>query len=427
MPAPPPSRSSLGRFLTLGGMAARIAGGVIGQRVRHGRAGIDWQPVGELLGEVLGNLKGPVLKLGQMGAQWQDILPEPILQALTRLQNQVPPLPYAHLHEHLRQRYGCAPETLFRQIDPQPCAAASLAQVHRAVTADGQPVILKIQYPGMEAICRADLRQLRRLLPLGRLFKAPAGQLEALYRELERSIVAELDYGLELQRLQQYRRHFGQWRGLRLPEPHEALCRPGILVLSEERGLPLSAVHQASPAVRQRLADTLVDWLIAQAFDLRLLHADPHAGNFAYTAEGELLVYDFGCIQPLSGELLQAYARTWQALRDGSVEQLERAFQGLGTRQPASAPPWGLYRQLIGLLHPLLQPGTCWDFAASPLHRQAMQLSPEVFSTLGSLQPSASTVLLNRTLEGHYWNLLRLGAPVALAGRLERAIGTLQP
>ncbi len=86
MPAPP-SRSSLGRFLTLTGMAARIAGGVLGQRVLHGRAGIDWQPVGELLGEVLGSLKGPVLKLGQMGAQWQGILPEPILEALGRLQN----------------------------------------------------------------------------------------------------------------------------------------------------------------------------------------------------------------------------------------------------------------------------------------------------------------------------------------------------
>lgn len=422
MPALPPSRSSLGRFLSLTGMAARIAGGVLGQRVLHGRAGVDWQPVGELLGEVLGSLKGPVLKLGQMGAQWQGILPEPILDALGRLQNQVPALPYAQLHSHLCQCYGGDLDAVFRHIEPLPFAAASLAQVHRAVTVDGQAVILKIQYPGMAEICRADLQQLRRLLPLGRLFKAPAAQLEALHRELSRSIAAELDYGLELQRLQVYRRHFAGWPGLRLPTPHEDLCRPGILVLSEEPGLPMSGVGQASPEVRQRLADTLIDWLLAQAFELQLLHADPHAGNFAYTPDGELVVYDFGCIQPLSPELLQVYINTCRALQQGSVECLERAFQGLGSRQPQSAPPWGFYRRLIELLQPRLQPGAHWDFATSQLHQQALQLSPEVMGMLGSLQPSAATVMVNRTLEGHYWSLLRLGVPVALANRLEEAL-----
>ncbi|MNZ63724.1 putative protein kinase UbiB [compost metagenome] len=423
MPAPStPSRSPLGRFLVLSGMAVRIAGGVLGQRVLHGRAGIDWQPVGELLGEVLGSLKGPVLKLGQMGAQWQGILPEPILQALGRLQNQVPALPYAELYSHLRQCYGGDPGEVFRHIEPQPFAAASLAQVHRAVTADGQPVILKVQYPGMAEICRADLQQLRRLLPLGRLFKAPAAQLEALYWELSRSIAAELDYSLELQRLLEYRRHFVDWPGLRLPTPREDLCRPGILVLSEESGLPMSGVRQASPEVRRRLADTLIDWLLAQAFDMKLLHADPHAGNFAYTPAGELVVYDFGCILPLSPALLQAYIDTCQALQQGSVERLEHAFQGLGTRQPQSAPPWGLYRQLIQLLQPRLQPGSHWDFATSQLHQQALQLSPEVMGMLGSLQPSAATVMVNRTLEGHYWSLLRLGVPVALVDRLEEAL-----
>lgn len=91
----------------------------------------------------------------------------------------------------------------------------------------------------------------------------------------------------------------------------------------------MSGVHEARPEVRLRLADTLLDWLIAQAFDLHLLHADPHAGNFTYTPSGELVVYDFGCIQPLSTELLRAYADTCQALQQGSVERLERSFQGL--------------------------------------------------------------------------------------------------
>lgn len=73
-------------------------------------------------------------------------------------------------------------------------------------------------------------------------------------------------------------------------------------------------------------------------------------------------------------------------------------------------------------MQPRLQPGAHWDFATSQLHQQALQLSPEVMGMLGSLQPSAATVMVNRTLEGHYWSLLRLGVPVALANRLEEAL-----
>lgn len=417
-----PSRSAFGRFLTLAGMTARIAGGVAGQRILKGRSGIDWQPIGDLLGEVLGNMKGPVLKLGQMSSQWQGILPEPILQALQRLQNQVPALPFDHLQQHLRACYGSNLSDYFRHIDEEPFAAASLAQVHRAITVDGQPVILKVQYPGMAAICKADLQQLRRLLPLARLLKVPSAQLEAVYQELERSITTELDYVLELHHLQRFHQHFADWPNLRMPIPREDLCRPGILVLSEVQGLPMAQVHEASAIVRQRLANTLLSWLTEQAFELKLLHADPHAGNFAYTPEGALVIYDFGCIQPLTMQTLSAYTSTYRALQQGRPEALEQAFQHMGSRQPASAPPWELYRRLITLLQPVLQPDAQWDFATSLLHQEAIALSSQVTSMLSSLQPSPSVLMLNRTLEGHYWNFLRLGVPIPLADRLEQAL-----
>lgn len=193
-PAAPPSASALGRFLTLAGTATRIGGSVLGQSLRPGRSGIDWQPVGDLLTDVLGEMKGPVLKLGQMASQWQGVLPEPVALALASLQNRVPALPFSALRGHLQQAYGADLEQFFQQIDEQPFAAASLGQVHRAIAADGRALVLKVQYPGIAEICQADLRQLRRLLPLGRLFRAPAEQLEGLYQELAAVIEAELDY-----------------------------------------------------------------------------------------------------------------------------------------------------------------------------------------------------------------------------------------
>lgn len=417
-PVIPPAASALGRFLKLTGTATRIGGGLLGQSLVSGRSAIDWQPVGEQLGAVLGEMKGPVLKLGQMASQWQEVLPEPLVQALSKLQNRVPALPFSALQGHLQQVYGDDLRQFFQRIEEQPFAAASLGQVHRAVALDGRALVLKVQYPGIAEICAADLRQLRRLLPLGRLFRAPAAQLEGVYQELAAVIAAELDYPAEMRRLQQFRAHFADWPGLRLPQPQEDLCRPGVLALSEEPGLPFAEVAQASAEVRERLALTLVRWLSAQVFELGLLHADPHPGNFAYTAAGELVVYDFGCVQALSPALLGAYVQTYQALQARDGEQLERAFQALGTRQPQSTTPYGLYRQLHGLLGPLLQPGKRWDFAATPLHQQVQALLPNVLGALGSLQPAPATLLVNRTLEGHYWNLSRLAVALPLADLL---------
>lgn len=420
-PATPPSASALGRFLTLAGTATRIGGSVLGQRLLPGRA-IDWQPVGALLTDVLGEMKGPVLKLGQMASQWQGVLPEPVARALSSLQNRVPALPFSALRGHLQQVYGADLGQFFLSIDEQPFAAASLGQVHRAVALDGRALVLKVQYPGIGEICQADLQQLRRLLPLGRLFRAPAAQLEGLHQELAAVITAELDYPAEMRRLQAFRAHFADWPGLRLPQPQEDLCRPGVLALSEEPGLPFAEVAQASAEVRERLALTLVRWLSAQAFELGLLHADPHPGNFAYTVSGELVVYDFGCVQALSAPLLAAYVQTYKALQARDGEQLERAFQALGTRQPQSTIPYGFYRQLHGFLGPLVQPGVHWDFAAKPLHEQVQKLLPDVFGALGSLQPAPATLLVNRTLEGHYWNLSRLGVALPVADLLQEQL-----
>ena len=425
-----PSASALGRFLNLGGTGARIAGNLLVQRITPGKARIDWAPIGALLGDTLGQMKGPVLKLGQQASQWQDVLPPPVSAALSRLQNQVPSLPFASLESHLQRRYDGRLYELFDTIEAQPAAAASLGQVHRARDQQGRALIMKIQYPGIRAICDADLRQLRRLMPLGRLFGTPSARLESVYRELQRGIDQELDYDAERQNLECFRQHFADWPGVHIPFAATELCRPGVLVLEERPGRSMNEVEQAPTEIRQRLAEALCDWLAEQAFGLGQLHADTHPGNLAWTETGELVVYDFGSVVPLPERLLRAYVQIFDALRGPSSEALEAGFQALGGRQPGSAPPHSLYRRIHLLLHPLLQPGAQWDFRGASLHQQLIELSPLLMSALGSLQPASGTLLVNRTLEGHYWNLYRLGArlPVAdlLANHIEQWRAGLQ-
>jgi predicted unusual protein kinase regulating ubiquinone biosynthesis (AarF/ABC1/UbiB family) len=398
----------------------QIAGSILWQRLRPGSKDMDWQPVAELLGDVLGQMKGPVLKLGQQASQWQDMLPPAISQALQRLQNRVPALPFAELEPHLQEVYDGQLYQLFRSIERQPCAAASLGQVHRARDQQGRALVLKIQYPGIAGICAADLRQLRRLMPLGRLFGTPQKQLDALYAELQRSIAAELDYQAEERVLQRFHQHFADWPGLQLPQPVPWLCRPGVLVMGEVSGQSLADVEQAPDELRQRLAHTLCAWIFEQVFGLGLLHTDPHPGNLAWTASGNLVAYDFGSVLSVDPRLLKAYLQLFEALRGPHSKALEPAFQALGSRQAGSEPPFELYERVHRVMHPLLQPGAIWDFRASALHQELLDMFPLVIAALGSLQPASGTLLVNRTLEGHYWNLYRLGARLPMADLLQQ-------
>lgn len=420
------SFSALGRFVRLGGTGVRIAGNLLFQRLRPGHREIDWVPAGELLGDVLGQMKGPVLKLGQQASQWQGVLPPPISMALARLQNRVPALAFSALEGHLEELYGGQLHLLFQPIESEPAAAASLGQVHRARDQQGQALIVKIQYPGIAAICAADLRQVRRLLPLGRLFGTPAKQLDAIYAELHRGIHLELDYNAERINLERFYQHFADWPELCLPEAVPELCRPGVLVMQEVEGRSMDEVGEASAEVRQRLANTLCHWLFEQAFGLRLLHADPHPGNLAWTETGELVVYDFGSVLALQPPLLIAYVQLFEALHGEDSKALEAAFQALGGRQPDSQPPYDLYQRIHVLMHPLLQPGVSWDFRASALHEQLLELLPLVVSALGSLQPASGTLLVNRTLEGHYWNLYRLGASLPIGDMLQPYVSRIK-
>ena len=421
-PIKPPSASGLGRFLRLGGTGIRIAGKVLLQRLTPGKSEIDWQPVGDLLGDALGQMKGPVLKLGQQASQWQGVLPVPISKALERLQNRVPALPFSSLEAHLQELYDGQLHQLFLPFEPLPAAAASLGQVHRARDQHGQALMVKVQYPGIAAICAADLRQVRRLLPLGRLLGSPAKQLNAVYAELQRSITQELDYQTEQESVQRFYEHFADWPGLRLPMAVGDLCRPGVLVLQDVPGLSMTEVDQAPDALRQKLAMTLCKWFLEQSFGLGLLHADPHPGNLAWTEDGHLVVYDFGSVLEVDAALLDAYLKLFEALRGPHSAALEPAFQALGGRRRGSSPPFELYERIHQIMHPLLQPGALWDFRASALHQQLLAIFPQVMAALGSLQPASGTLLVNRTLEGHYWNLYRLGACLPIADLLEQQI-----
>lgn len=400
-----------GRTRRLLGLGARTGGALIRTRL-GGQA--DWRALGEALFEGLSELKGPAMKLAQIMSQWDDLLPPDLAEELARLQRQAEPMPWADIRRTLVEQYGEL-DAIFREIEERPFASASMGQVHRAVTHDGETLVLKVQYPGLAEVLESDLAQVRRLMRLGRWLKVPQARLDALFEELAVSLRGELDYHAEAEALARYRARYAHFDRLVIPEPLPELSGPRVLAMRYVAGTPLRELEAADHELRQQVAVTLADWLTEELFTHGELHADPHAGNFAADEAGRLVIYDLGAVIPVPEARLAAMMRLLEATLEGDAMAMDAALLELGGRQGQGA-PLALYRESAEAVSPLFRPGE-QDFGDVRVHRRLRELSPKVWAAMDRLQPPADTLLLSRTLNGHYWNLVRLGARLDMHAR----------
>lgn len=401
-----------GRTRRLLGLGARTGGALIRARL-GGEA--DWRALGAALFEGLSELKGPAMKLAQIMAQWDDLLPPELAEELARLQRQAEPMPWEPIRASLMAQYGEL-ETHFREIETTPFTSASMGQVHRALSHDGEALVLKVQYPGLAEVLERDLTQVRRLMVLGRWLKVPQVRLDALFEELAASLRGELDYHAEARALARYRERYAHLSELLvIPEPLPALSGPRVLAMRYVPGTPLRELEAAESETRQRVAATLADWITEELFVHGELHADPHAGNFAVDERGRLVIYDLGAVIPVPEARLKAMMGLLDATLAGDPLAMDEALLRLGGRQGQGA-PLALYREAAEAVAPLFAPGE-QDFGDVRVHRRLRALSPKVWAVMDRLQPPAETLLLSRTLNGHYWNLVRLGARLDMHAR----------
>ncbi|MBF57834.1 AarF/ABC1/UbiB kinase family protein [Halomonas sp. FeN2] len=393
-----------GRTRRLMGLGARTGGALLKTRL-GGQA--DWRALGEALFEGLSELKGPAMKLAQIMSQWDDLLPPDLAEELARLQRQAEPMPWPRIHEALIQQYGDI-DHYFSEVEERPFASASMGQVHRATTHEGETVVLKVQYPGLAEVLESDLIQVRRIMRLGRWFKVPQARLDALFEELAESLRGELDYYAEADALARYRERYKDDPRLVIPEPLPALSGPHVLAMRYVEGTPLRELTDADDATRQGIAQTLADWITQELFTYGELHADPHAGNFAADGQGRLVIYDLGAVIAVPDARLKAMMQLLDATLKHDAMGMDEALMQMGGRQGQGA-PLALYRESAECIAPLFEPGE-QDFSDVRVHRRLRELTPKVWAAMDRLQPPADTLLLSRALNGHYWNLVRLGA-----------------
>jgi len=376
------------------------------------------------IADTLGELKGAVMKVGQIASQTQDFLPKEFSDALEKLQKEAPPMPFEVIVGQIESELGKPVSELFEYLQEKPYAAASIGQVHRARLHDGTDVIVKIQYPGVDESCDSDLKQLRMALRLGGLLKMPKESVDRLFAEIRERLKEELDYENEARNVELFREFHKDQPWVLIPEVTQSHSTRRVLTMELVEGDHVSKItkerydQDTINLIGHRIFTLMAD----QLFRFQCIHGDPHAGNFAYRPDGSIIMYDFGCVKKLKPEIIDAYRNALVSALDEDYEALDRHLIDLGARvgsQPAvDEAYYAMWRDI--LVVPFEQRDVPYDFAEADIHKRVAEKTSTVFKYLDYFKPPVESIFIDRMIAGHYWMLKRLGVQAAFREELER-------
>src|SRR5919107_1904043 len=310
-PRQPPT-SRLSRPARLGGLVAGQSARWVGTRAANvvrsperadEATGERAAALARELVEQLGQMRGAAMKVGQVLSTIDfTALPEQeredFKRTLATLRDDVPPLPFKRVEKLLREELGAKPSVVFAEFEPEAFAAASIGQVHRAVTRDGQAVAVKVQYPGVAEAVETDLRNLTLLLPLVKRL-APGLDVKAIYGELRERIAEELDYELEAQNQRAVARAHRGHPFAFVPEVHTELSSRRVLVTDLIEGARFEAVKRRDAATRDRFGEIVFRFYFGLVQYMGRVSGDPHPGNYLLLEDGRVGFLDFGLMRVL--------------------------------------------------------------------------------------------------------------------------------
>jgi hypothetical protein len=428
----------LPRGYRLGKLGLSLAGSYLGYQVQNIFLGETGRPqrkahfqnkASRQVREELGALKGPAMKLGQMLSLQGGILPEETLLELANLQMQAPGMHASLARAQFKSALGKYPEEVFRQFDPEPFAAASLGQVHRAITFNGEKVAVKIQYPAIRSAIESDLKLLRSAALPGRV----TGHVpSALLEEIARGLLEETDYVREAGNLDYFRKGLAGLDFVTVPRVHRESSTDRVLTMSFVEGELLNdwLKRKPSQALRDLTGARLFEAYETQGQHLRVIHADQHPGNFLFQPDGRFGLVDFGCVKRVNFDLLELRRlqddRGWR-----ESEAAERRFLAIIYGKSV---PYARARKIMPLMEEYLdvyRPEGSTDYVIDPRNH------PKTNSKVKEIQRRFAQLIFRDKLinpdfvyemraEMGFWHLLgELGATVNVSEIWRRVSATL--
>ena len=404
------------RFMKLASMTASIATKTVSNSIKNLTADEEqknaarsqlFQDIGIQIADTLGEMKGAVMKVGQIASQYKDIFPPEVAKAISKLQRQAPAMPFAEIKAQVEKELGKPLDKIFKHFDETPFAAASIGQVHKAILPNGEQVVVKVQYPGVDEACESDLKQVRLALRLMGVLKIDRKLQDRLFQEIQESLDNELNYQIEAQNLEVARTfHAALDDKIIIPQVFKDYSSRHVLTLSLEQGESIETASTWSQGTRNTLGRRLLRAMGQEIFYLKRFHCDPHPGNFAFREDGSVIIYDYGGVKTLSSDVVYHFKQLIHAARAQDIAEIEQHLDALQAISALGKFPEDLYLQWLEvLMRPLT---THYDFAENSAHHDGVELVKSSLKYWDVFKPSPDTLMVNRTVSGHYWNLIHL-------------------
>jgi predicted unusual protein kinase regulating ubiquinone biosynthesis (AarF/ABC1/UbiB family) len=295
-------------------------------------------PKAEELADDLEKLGPTFIKLGQLLSTRADLLPEPYLEALARLQDQVEPFSYEEVEQIVSSELGGRLSKLFAEFEREPTAAASLAQVHRARMRDGRAVVVKVQRPNIRETIVEDLEALEQVAEfidshteVGKRY-----EFSNMLGELRSSLLGELDFKREAGNLVRIRKSLREFEQITIPEPIEDFTTSRVLTMDYISGKkitslsPLRLLELDGRDLSEELFRAYLKQILVDGF----FHADPHPGNIFITDDNQLALLDLGMVGHISGSFQENLLRLLLAISEGRGDEAAEVAMKMGEPKP---------------------------------------------------------------------------------------------
>tara|TARA_Y100000022_G_scaffold194827_1_gene199717 strand:- start:51 stop:1382 length:1332 start_codon:yes stop_codon:yes gene_type:complete len=396
------------RYTDLGASAGSLAVKFLGTKV----LGKDKSTNAENLGYVLGNLKGPIMKIAQLASTVPDLLPPEYSQELTKLQSNAPPMGWNFVKRRMNNELGAGWQAKFNSFERLPFAAASLGQVHRA-NFGGKDVVCKLQYPDMLSIVEADINQLKLIFSVYKKFDSTINTSE-IEKEITSRVREELDYHLEQKHMLIFSEIFKKIHSVNVPKVIEMVSTKRLLTMNFLNGDKLLNFTKHRAPDRKKLAINMFKAWYLPFYKYGIIHGDPHLGNYSADKNLNINLLDFGCIRFFKPSFVQGVIDLYNSIKENNEDLAVKAYESWGFEN--------ISKSLIEILNiwarflysPLLEDKTIkmQETNSSVYGAEAASKVHKELKKIGGVKPPREFVFMDRAAIGMGSVFLHLDAEV---------------
>ena len=285
----------------------------------------------EELMTLLGNLKGPIMKVAQILSTIPDALPKEYAEHLSKLQSEAPSMGWLFVKRRMKNELGNDWIKKFSSFEKTAAKAASLGQVHKAtILGSNYSVACKLQYPDMNSAIEADLKQLKIIMKIYSKIDNSIDTNE-IYDELQERLFEETDYENEYKNILIYKNIFKKDTNINIPKPLLPFSTKKLITMTWLEGEPLSKVYKANSNLRNKIASNLFRAWYLPFYKYGIIHGDPHPGNYTINHENSSInLLDYGSIRIFKPEFVAAVIKLYNALKHKNDNLAAEAYSEWG-------------------------------------------------------------------------------------------------